>query len=181
LQMLDQLGYAGLLRPIGQTLDHLRIESFTVTMDDDGFIVRDKTRNRAQLTPRERSFLTELSATHAASYEKRDALRLASGIFEWHLTKGDIERLEAVGRERRRDTEQAPDSRSVSQILRMVGEMIDIRRGRLVSVSKVDDLVSVEFLSSSGELISENYTMAMIYNFWVRAYKKRAARSSGRA
>ena len=60
----------------------------------------------------------------------------------------------------------------------MVGEMIDMRRGRLVSVSKVDDLVTVEFLSSSGELIRDTYTMAMIYNFWVRAYKKRAARSS---
>jgi hypothetical protein len=176
--MLDELGYAGLLRPIGQTLDHLRIDSFTVTSDDDGFLVRDKTRNRAQLTPREKTFLTELSAAHAASYDKRDALRLASGIFEWHLTKADIERLEVVGRERRRDTEQAPDSHSVSQILRMVGEMIDNRRGRLVSVSKIDDLVSVEFFSSSGQLISEDYTLAMIYNYWVRAYKKRAAGSS---
>ncbi len=176
--MLNELGYAGLLRPIGQTLDHLRIESFTVTSDDDGFLVRDKTRNRTQLTPRERSFLTELSATHAASYDKRDALRLASGIFEWHLTNADIERLEIVGRERRRDTDQAPDSHSVSQILRMVGEMIDNRRGRLVSVSKVDNLVTVEFLSSSGQLISENYTLAMIYNFWVRAYKKRAGRNA---
>jgi hypothetical protein len=179
--MLNELGYAGLLRPIGQTLDHLRINSFTVTSDDDGFLVRDKTRNRAQLTPRERTFLTELSAAHTASYEKRDALRLANGIFEWHFTKADIERLEIVWRERRRGTEQAADSHSVSQILRMVGEMIDNRRGRLVSVSKVDDLVTVEFLSSSGQLISEDYTLAMIYNYWVRAYKKRAARSSGRA
>ncbi len=179
--MLDELGYAGLLRPIGQTLDHLRIDSFTVTSDDDGFIVRDKTRSRTQLTPRERAFLTELSASHAASYEKRDALRLASGIFEWHLTKADIERLEILGRERRRETEQAPDSHSVSQILRMVGEMIDIRRGRLVSVSKVDDVVTVEFVSSSGQSISENYTLAMIYNFWVRAYKKRAASRPARA
>jgi hypothetical protein len=66
----------------------------------------------------------------------------------------------------------------VSQILRMVGEMIDNRRGRLVSVSKFDDVVTVEFLSSSGQSISEDYTLAMIYNYWVRAYKKRAARSS---
>ena len=179
--MLNELGYAGLLRPVGQTLDRLRIDSFTVTSADDGFIVRDKTRRRTQLTPRERAFLSELSASHSASYKKHDALRLANGIFEWHLTKADIERLEIVGRERRRDAEQAADSHSVSQILRMVGEIIDNRRGRLVSVSKVDDLVTVEFLSSSGQLMSENYTLAMIYNYWVRAYKKRAARSSGRA
>lgn len=176
--MLEELGYAGLLRPIGQTLDHLSIDSFSVTTEDDGFIVRDKTRNRTQLTPRERTFLNELGAAHAASFQKRDALRMAIGVFEWHLTKEDIERLDVVARERRRETEQAPDSHSVSQILRMVGEMIDNRRGSLVSVSKVDDKVTVEFLSSSGQLISEDYTLAMIYNYWVRAYKKRSGGGS---
>src|SRR5262245_55613242 len=162
-----------MLRPVGQTLDNLRIESFTVVSDDDGFIVRDKTRNRAQLTPREKAFLTELSASHSEAKAKQNALRLASGIFEWHLTAADIERLDKAGRERRRDGEQPVDSHSVSQILRSIGEMVDQKRGRLISVSKTENLVTVEYLSSSGRLVSENYTMPMIYNLWVRMYKKR--------
>ena len=176
LELFKELGYAGLLRPIGQTLDNLRIESFTVVSDDDGFIVRDKTRNRSQITPREKAFLNELNGSFSASKAKQSALRLASGVFEWHLTNADIERLEMAGRERRRDTEQTPDSHSISQILRIVGEMVDQKRGRLISVSKVESLITVEFLTTTGRLVSENYTLPMIYNFWVRSYKRRGVR-----
>lgn len=181
LESLKGLGYAGLLRPVGQTLDNLRIDSFTVISDADGFIVRDKTRNRAQLTPREKAFLSELSASHSALKAKQDALRLASGIVEWHLTAADIERLEKVGRERRRDGEQFADAHSMSQILRSIGEIVDQKRGRLISVSKVENLVTVEYLTSTGRLVSENYTLAMIYNFWVRSYKRRAVRNGATA
>ena len=181
LESFSDLGYAGLLRPVGQTLDNLRIESFTVITDDDGFIVRDKTRNRAQLTPREKTFLNELSASHSATKAKQNALRLASGIFEWHLTDADIERLEKAGRERRRDTEQTPDAHSMSQILRIIGEIVDQKRGRLISVSKVESLVTVDYLTSTERLVSENYTLPMIYNFWVRSYKRRAVRNAATA
>jgi hypothetical protein len=177
LQSFKQVGYATMLRPVGQTLDDLRIESFTVITDEDGFIVRDKTRNRAQLTPREKAFLSDLSASHSALKAKQNALRLANGIFEWHLTGADIERLEKAGRERRRDTEQAPDSHSSSQILRIIGEIVDQKRGRLISVSKVESLVTVDYLTSMGRLVSENFTLPMIYNFWVRSYKRRATRN----
>ena len=177
LQSLKQVGYASMLRPVGQTLDDLRIESFTVITDEDGFIVRDKTRNRAQLTPREKAFLSELSASHSALKAKQNALRLANGIFEWHLTDADIERLEKAGRERRRDTEQAPDSHSISQILRIIGEIVDQKRGRLISVSKMESLVTVDYLTSMGRLVSENFTLPMIYNYWVRSYKRRATRN----
>jgi hypothetical protein len=173
LESFKGLGYAGLLRPVGQTLDDLRIESFTVISDEDGFIVRDKTRNRAQLTPREKAFFNELSASHSAAKAKQDALRLANGVIEWHLTTADIERLERAGRERRRDGEQSADSHSMSQILRSIGESVDQKCGRLISVSKVENLVTVEYLTSSGRLVSENFTMPMIYNLWVRMYKKR--------
>src|SRR5882724_12172556 len=99
--MIEDFTYAALLRPIGQMLESLRIDSFAVKPDSDGFVIRDKTRNRAQLTPRERAFLAELHLGHAASLDKEDALRLAAGVFEWHVTKDDVERLEREGRRRR--------------------------------------------------------------------------------
>ena len=174
LQLANDYGYAGLLRPIGQTLESLRIESFTVTADEDGFVVRDQTRSRAQLTPREKAFLSSLSTAQTTSQDKQRALRQAAGIVEWHLTFADIERLELAGRERRRDCAQVCESHSNSQILRVIGEMVDQKRGRLLRVSKLDGVVNVEFLSSAGQLISEDYTLPTIYNFWVRLYKKRA-------
>src|SRR5688572_13896917 len=99
--MFEDLSYAALLRPIGQMLESLRIDSFAVTPDGQGFIIRDKTRNRTQLTPRERSFLADLHSSHTASLDKEDALRLAAGVFEWHLIDDDLERLEREGRGRR--------------------------------------------------------------------------------
>ncbi len=180
-EILKQLGYAGTLRSIGQSLESLRIESFSVVPDEDGFIVRDKTRNRAQLTPREKTFLSELSTNHSGSTDKQDALRQASGVFEWHLTSNDIERLDVAGRERRRDGDQTSDSHSNSQILRMMGGLVDQKRGQLISVSKADNVVSVEFISSSGQIVTEDYTLPMIYNLWVCSYKKRAMQNAAMA
>ena len=72
--MLAEQNYATLLRPIGQMLKGLRIDSFAVKPDRDGFVIRDKTRNRAQLTPRERAFLARLHLGHTASVDKEDAI-----------------------------------------------------------------------------------------------------------
>ena len=74
--MLEEQSYATLLRPIGQMLEGLRIDSFAVKPDRDGFVIRDKTRNRAQLTPRERAFLARLHLGHTASVDQEDAIPL---------------------------------------------------------------------------------------------------------
>jgi hypothetical protein len=171
--MLEDLSYAALLRPIGQMLETLRIESFAVKPDGEGFIIRDKTRSRAQLTPRERTFLAELHSSHTATLDKEDALRLAAGVFEWHLTQEDIERLEREGRGRRGSPEHAPDSHSVSQILRVVGNIVDQKRGQLGCVSKDEQVVTVEYTLPSGQKNSEEYNLPMLYDYWVRMYKKR--------
>jgi hypothetical protein len=172
--MIEDFSYAALLRPIGQMLESLRIDSFAVKPDSDGFVIRDKTRNRAQLTPREKAFLAELHLNHAAALDQEDARRLAAGIFEWHLTPTDIERLEIEGRELRRDDQQAPDSHSVSQILRVIGSMLDQKRGAMAYVSKDDQTVTVEYDLPDGKKATDEFAMPVLYDQWVRMYKKRA-------
>lgn len=174
--MLDDQSYATLLRPIGQMLEGLRIDSFAVRPDRNSFVVRDRTRNRAQLTPRERSFLAELHLSHAASMDKEDALRLAEGVFEWHVTESDVERFESEGREKRRGGEQAPDSHSVSQILRVIGTILDQKRGQLSCLSKDEQVVTLEYELPSGCTATEQYDVPTLYDFWVRMYKKRTTR-----
>lgn len=175
--MLDDQNYAALLRPIGQMLEGLRIDSFAVRPDCNGFVVRDKTRNRAQLTPRERTFLAELHLTHTASLDKEDALRLAEGVFEWHVTESDVERFEREGREKRRGGEQAPDSQSVSQVLRMIGTILDQKRGQMSCVSKDEQVVTLEYELPGGRMATEQYDVPTLYDFWVRMYKKRTTRN----
>ncbi|HEY2919023.1 MAG TPA: hypothetical protein VGK77_08535 [Candidatus Binatia bacterium] len=171
--MLEDRSYAALLRPIGQMLETLRIESFAVKPDGEGFIIRDKTRSRAQLTPRERAFLAELHSSHTATLDKEDALRLAAGVFEWHLTQDDIERFEREGHGRRGSPEHTLDSHSVSQILRVVGSILDQKRGQLGYVSKDEQVVTVEYTLPGGQKNSEEYNLPMLYDYWVRMYKKR--------
>ena len=175
--MLEAQNYATLLRPIGQMLEDLRIESFAVRPDRDGFVIRDKTRNRAQLTPRERTFLAELHLGHTASLDKEDAFQLAFGVFEWHVTENDVERFERAGREKRRTAEQTPNSHSVSQVLRVIGTILDQKRGQMFYVSKEDQVVTVEYEMPGGRKSTDQYTLPTLYDFWVRMYKKRAGRN----
>jgi len=176
--VFDERNYAMLLRPIGQMLDKLRIDSFEVRPDEDGFVIRDKTRNRAQLTPRERAFLAELQGSHTASMARADALRLAAGVFEWHLTSVDIERFEREGRERRRVGDQTPDSDSVAHVLRVVGNILDQKGGQMASLLKDEKVVAVEYDLPGGRMAAEEYDVPMLYDFWVRMYMKRTARSA---
>jgi hypothetical protein len=170
--------YATLLRPIGQILERLRIESFAVVPDRNGFVVRDKTRNRAQLTPRERAFLAELHRSHADSLDKKDALKLAAGVFEWHVTERDVERFERDGRKKRHGVEQAPDSHSVSQILRVIGTILDQQHGKLCYISKDEQVVTLEYELPGGRKTTEQYNVPALYDSWVRMYQKRSARSA---
>ena len=68
--MSEPLSYAQSLRLIGQMLEALRTESFSITVQADDLVVRDKTRNRSQLTPREKAFLVRLQSSHAAAQDK---------------------------------------------------------------------------------------------------------------
>jgi len=172
--MIEDFNYAALMRPIGQMLEALRIESFAVKPENDGFVIRDKTRNRAQLTPREKNFLAQLHLGHTAALDKEDALRLGVGVFEWHLTEIDVERFEVQGRVRRHVDAGTPDSHSISQILRVIGGILDQKRGQMSCVSKEEQIVTVAYALPDGRIATEEYSVPMLYDQWVRMYKRRS-------
>jgi hypothetical protein len=174
--MFEDVGYAHVLRLIGQVLETLRIEAFAVTVDGESFVIRDKTRNRTQLTPRERAFLANLEASHGGAREQKEWHRLASGVLEWRLTKEDLERLERDQREKRRAAGQMADSQSLSQILRAIGGTLDQKAGRLIALERDAQTVSVECTTQSGQKTVDEYTIPMLYDLWVRMYKRRAAK-----
>ncbi|MGH7798310.1 MAG: hypothetical protein ACREQ2_25890 [Candidatus Binatia bacterium] len=109
--------------------------------------------------------------------DKADALRLAAGVFEWHVTESDIERFEREGRERRRADDQTPDTHAVSQVLRVIGSILDQKGGQMASVSKDEQVVTLEYEISGGRMATEQYDVPTLYDFWVRMYMKRAARN----
>jgi hypothetical protein len=170
---MEYLSHTQILRPVGQLLDSLRIDCFAITMDSEGVVIRDKTRNRAQVTPRERAFLADLESHHVGAEAKVQARRLAEGVLEWRLDWADIERLEREGQSQRRKAGQAPDANSLPQILRVLGGVVDQKRGQLLSISKEPEIVRLEYQSSNGQRVSEEFTMPTLYDHWVRMYKRR--------
>ena len=170
---MDLLNYTQTLRPVGQLLDALRIESFAITMERNGAVIRDKTRDRVQVTPREKTFLTELESHRIGSRRHAQAKRLAEGVLEWSLEWADIERLEREAQSQRRRAGQAPEASSLPQILRVIGGVVDEKRGQRLFVSKGAEIVRLEYQSFSSQNISEEYTRPMLYDHWVRMYKRR--------
>lgn len=125
--------YTQTLRPVGQLLDSLRIDSFTFTMDRDGLVIRDKTRNRAQVTPREKAFLADLESHRVGPQGHAQAKRLAEGVLEWRLEWADLERLAREGQSQRRSMGPTPEANSLPQILRVIGGVVDRKRGQLLA------------------------------------------------
>lgn len=175
---MNHYHYAMRLRPIGQILESLRIESFEVIPDHNGFIVRDKTPDRAQLTPRERAFLAELDRAGGA---QDGASNIAKGLFEWRVTETDVERYEREGRDRRRAGGQVPDSHCASHILRVIGGLVDQKGGRIKRVTKDDQVVALDYELPGGRAVSEHYDRPALYDLWVRLYMRRTGRSHGDA
>jgi hypothetical protein len=173
--VFEELRCAGVLRPIGQALEKLGIESFSVWPDGSGFMVRDRTRNLGQITARGKALSSDRQTTDRAPEAIEDVLRLATGVVEWRLDRSDIEKLESAGRERRCSSNQTPDPHATSQVLRATGEIVDQRLGRLLRITKEGHIVNLNYLSSSGQTVSDDYSPATLYDFWVRMYKKRSS------
>jgi len=172
--MTETPSYAQLLRPIGQMLERLRIQSFILIAEGQEFVVRDKTPGRQQLTPREKALFAQLQEKHGSAVDVEGAVQMASGIVEWRLTHEDIHWLEEEGRARRRARNSTPDGHASSQILRVVGDLVDRNKGRLLCVVKDENKVTVEYEVPPGRKVAEELTLPMLYDAWVRMFKGRA-------
>ena len=118
---------------------------------------------------------SDRQTTDRASEAIEDVLHLAAGTVEWRLDRSDIEKLESAGRERRCSSNQTPDPHATSQVLRATGEIVDQRLGRLLRITKEGHIVNLNYLSSSGQTVSDDYSPATLYDFWVRMYKRRSS------
>ena len=53
--------------------------------------------------------------------------------------------------------------------------MLDQKGGRMSYVSKEEQIVTVEYALADGKQTTEEYSVPLLYDQWVRMYKKRAA------
>jgi hypothetical protein len=112
--------YAQSLRVIGQALETLRINAFTLQKDGDKYVVRDW----------ETSFLKSV-ADEVWRTDDFGQMPLPQQKSENLLiyTNSDAERLETHGRARRGSNEN-PDANTISSGLRLVGDYLDQKKSR---------------------------------------------------
>jgi hypothetical protein len=96
-------------------------------------------------------------------------------------TPADIDRLDREGQAKRSDPSGMPDFRSLSQLLRAVGDYLEHKDARLLGVSRqagVVPLVAIEYKTEQRQLKEEEYLSSDLYDFCLRMYKQRSTTTS---
>jgi hypothetical protein len=95
---------------------------------------------------------------------------------ELRYTPEDIDQLERAGQAKRRDPHAMPRPYSVSQILRVIGDYLDYRGGRLLELSRQRTWVTIHYETEQGQRKEEPRLDSFIYDLFVHMYLQRGRR-----
>jgi len=85
--------------------------------------------------------------------------------------------METEGQSRRQGAGGRPEAHALSQVLRAVGAFVDQKQGRLTSVKMASQDITIEYESALKQNVTEKFTVATLYDYWVKMYLKRRQRS----
>ena len=172
----ETLNCSQMLRAIGQLLEALNIDSFTLRVDDNDVLVRDRFPRRNREIKIRESLVSAWNNIRARDSRFEDSFH-ETGVLQFRVAQEDAALLEHDGQERRQNSDKVPELGAPSQILRDVGGIVDHKRGRLLEVSKHDQDIHFEFELPSREIVTERFTVSSLYDYWVTMYLKRSDRS----
>jgi len=142
------LNFSQLLRPVGQMLEPLQIESFSLKIEDSGVHVSAQKREERRPPTHEVSLRVVWQTLRRHKPEPVKEPESPSGILELHYTRDDIERIDAEEQSKRRGTGGTPEAHALSQIFRAVGAYVDQKGGKLLAFSKANDEITIEYESA---------------------------------
>jgi hypothetical protein len=171
-----ELNFSQLLRPVGQMLEPLQIESFSLKVEDSGdvHVSAQKREDRRPSTP-EVSLRVVWQTFRRHKPESVNEPASPSGVLELHYTRDDIARMDAEEQSKRKGTGGTPEAHALSQIFRAVGAYVDQKSGKLLAFSKANDEIIIEYESALKKKLREQFTVASLYDYWVKMYKRRRA------
>lgn len=182
--MFENVGYAHPLRAIGQALELLNLESFDMEPEGDDFLVRGQVvrpgmeaAEQAAQENRVRHVWGLIAGGKARPPEITTPRATTVSQIDLRYTAKDLDRLEQAGRAKRRDPNGMADAASLSQFLRTIGAYLDQKNVRLLHISRHGKSITVQYETTSGQKNEEVLGPPDLYDFWVRMYMKRAARS----
>ena len=145
------------------------MDSFSLTMEGDTVIVRGrKHRDRAVDNLSQRGFWQLFRSNRTAEIQEWESVEL-------RYTPEQLSHMDDEGRSKRGNS-GSPDAHSASQIIRAVGALADQKQARLISVRKDEQKIEIEYESPLKGRVTEDFTVATLYEYWIRMYLKRSSR-----
>ena len=175
--MTQLSNYAQLLRPVGQVLETLKVESFSMTIASTGVHVIAQKKAEKQSAEPELSMRVAWQSLRRQKAELARRPEAASGALELHYSQSDIERIDTEEQSKRKGKGVSSEAHSLPEILRALGGYVDQKGGQVLAVKKEDQDVTIEYQSALRKTIVEQFTVASLYDYWVKMYMRRKQRS----
>ena len=174
------------LRTVGQGLETLDVEDFELRAEGDGYFALAMPRVPAKtadanarviqvggnsvLQKAWHNLIGRNSTDSKFSTAGSDVLRVL-------FTTEGLLRLELEGNAKRSgDSPGVPNLNKLAQILRLVGESIDQKSGRLFAVNKRQDRISFEYFTELHDHVRAGWKLADLYEIWFDVSNRRHAR-----
>ncbi len=156
-------------------LESLQIESFSLKVEDRGVAVYAEKHETPQPAANV-SLKVSWQIFRRKKAESAQDTQPSSGTLEVHYTHEDIARMDDEGQSKRTGALGSPEAHTLSQILRAVGAFVDQKQGRLLAVTKDGQEISIEYQSALNRDLTEKFTVASLYDYWVKMYLRRRDR-----
>ena len=172
--------YARALRAIGQDLADLFPQTVEIQLYGDKFLARiqcSKERFDAKQPKPQRKGLKDFCADMLArdvSTLTRQA-KSATIQFDRSYAPEDINQLDEIGMSRRFGVGRIPDIRSLGEMLRTIGRLVDGQQGKLVKISKDARRIVFEYSDGAGKSHNEIMSNMDLYKLQKSFYEKRGA------
>jgi hypothetical protein len=172
--------YARALRAIGQDLAELFPESVEIQIFGEKFVVRGQcTQDRLaakQSTPQRKGlkdFCTDMLARDVSTLTRQ--AKSATVQFGRTYSPEDVDQIDEIGMRRRFGLGRIPDIRSLAEMLRTIGRLVDGQAGRLTKIHKDARRVVFEYSDGAGKSHNELMSIPDLYKLQKSFYEKRGA------
>jgi hypothetical protein len=171
--------YQNTLRAIGQGLETIEVEQFEIEAHKDSYVVHGYCK---KLRPNEALKLGAITdARHnpqpkSASGVAGEIQRGRASSCEFSglkFTRNDIERFELKGQAASKNDEGTPDPHRLSQTLRLAGAYLDKKESHLLRLAWRPGFVALWRKKGLRNETKDIFTPEILYDLWVRQYKKR--------
>ena len=163
--------YARDFRVIGYDLEAKGVEDFELESEGANYLVLGRTK---VAQPSQKGFVRGLR-TLWEKLQNRGP-KPAAEPEKMVYTSDSIDGLRKEAQEKRRQVEAMPTTHNMSQVLRAVGAYLDLKKARLLRVSKQGPWLTLQYEVEQGNRIVEEFTVSTLYDFCVRMYLKRRGR-----